>query len=152
MQTISLRTFRKLIGMDPLSISASCITLIQAIAQVSLLTTGFVRDIRAARSEIDAISRELLSLKTVLELLAEDVAESNVGSFPETLRQQIIGIVTNCKGVVAEIETTFAKHEGPKISKAAHWVASGKSDIAKLRACLEAYRSALDIALDMANL
>jgi hypothetical protein len=73
--------------MDPLSISATCISLVGTIVKTSIVVTGFVRDVRAARSDLDAVSRELLSLKTVLELLADDVADPTSESFPETLKR-----------------------------------------------------------------
>ena len=114
--------------------------------------SGFVRDVRAARSDLDAVSRELLSLKTVLELIADDVAGPNSELFPETLKNQIAGIATNCSGVVTEIEQTLNKHESGRLGKAAQWVMSGKDDVAKLRLSLEAHKSALDIALDMVSL
>jgi hypothetical protein len=110
--------------------------------------TGFVHDVRAARSDLDAVSRELHSLKNALELLARDAAKPTDKIFPETLRKQITGIVTNCSGVVAEIEQTLKKHEGTGLKKSAQWVMSGKDDMAKLRSSLEAHKTALEIALD----
>jgi hypothetical protein len=111
--------------MDPLSISATCISLIGIITKTS---------------------------KTVLELLADDVVDPSNESFPETLKKQIAGIVTNCSVVVTEIEQTLKKHEDSRLSKAAQWDMSGKDDIAKLRSSLEAHKSALEIALDMVTL
>lgn len=113
---------------------------------------GFVKDVRAARSDLDVVSRELLSLKTVLELLAEDIGDSSSRSIPQTLQNQIAGIVRNCTGVVVDIEQTLKKHEGGKVNKAAKWVASGKSDVSRLQLSLEAHKSALEIALDMVTL
>jgi hypothetical protein len=113
---------------------------------------GFVKDVRAARSDLDAVSRELLSLKTVLELLADDVDDSSSRSIPQTLQNQIAGIVRNCTGVVVDIEQTLKKHEGGKVNKAVKWVASGKSDVSRLQLSLEAHKSALEIALDMVTL
>jgi len=138
--------------MDPLSISATCIGLASTIARTSLVVIGFVKDVRAARADLDAVSRELLSLKTVLELLADDVNDSTTQSIPQTLQKQIAGIVTNCTGVVVDIEQTLKKHEGGKLNKAAKWVACGKNDVTKLRSSLEAHKSALETALDMVTL
>jgi hypothetical protein len=138
--------------MDPISITATCIGLASTITRTSLVVVGFVKDVRAARSDLDAISRELVSLKTVLELLASDVDDSTNQSIPQTLQKQIAGMVTNCAGVVAEIEQTLKKHEGGKVHKSAKWVASGKSDVVKLQLSLEAYKSALEIALEMVTL
>jgi len=138
--------------MDPLSIAGTCVSLVGTITKTSILVTGFVRDVRAARSDLDAVSRELLSLKTVLELLADDVAEPAGKGFPETLKKQITGIVSNRSGVIIEIEQTLKKHEGTGLKKSAQWASSGKDDMAKLRSSLEAHKSALEIALDMVNL
>ncbi len=90
--------------MDPLTITATCVSLASTITRTSLLVFGFMKDVRAARSDLDAVSRELHSLKTVLQLLAEDANDSANDSIPQTLQKQISGIVTNCTGVVEEIE------------------------------------------------
>jgi len=138
--------------MDPLSITATCIGLASTITRTSLVVIGFVKDVRAARSDLDVVSRELLSLKTVLELLADDIDDSSSRSIPQTLQNQIAGIVRNCTGVVVDIEQTLKKHEGGKVNRAAKWVASGKSDVSRLQLSLEAHKSALEIALDMVTL
>jgi hypothetical protein len=138
--------------MDPLSIAGTCISLVGTITKASILATSFVRDVRAARSDLDAVSRELLSLKTVLELLADDVANPTEKPFPETLKKQIAGILTSCSGVVIEIEQTLKNHEGTGLKKSAQWAVSGKGDTAKLRSSLEAHKCALEIALDMVAL
>ncbi|KAF8849320.1 WD40 repeat-like protein [Acephala macrosclerotiorum] len=138
--------------MDPLSITATCVGLASTITRTSLAVIGFVKDVRAARSDLDAVSRELQSLSIVLELLADDLNGSANESIPQTLQKQISGIIANCTGVVVEIEQTLKKHEGGKGMKAMKWVASGKSDVLKLQSSLEAHRSALEIALDMVTL
>jgi hypothetical protein len=138
--------------MDPLSITATCVGLASTITRTSLVVISFVKDVRSARSDLDVISRELSSLKIILELLAEDVNDSTTQSIPQTLQKQITGIITNCTGVVVDIEKTLVKHGGGRMNKAAKWVASGKSDVAKLQLSLEAHKSALEIALDMVTL
>jgi hypothetical protein len=138
--------------MDPLSITATCVGLASTITRTSLVVISFVKDVRSARSDLDVITRELSSLKIILELLAEDVNDSTSQSIPQTLQKQITGIITNCTGVVVDIEKTLVKHGGGRMNKAAKWVASGKSDVAKLQLSLEAHKSALEIALDMVAL
>jgi hypothetical protein len=135
--------------MDPLSIATGCASLIGTITKASISINGFVRDMRSARTELDGISRELLSLKTVLELLEQDATDSTAASFPETLRKQITGIITNCSGVIRDIEDVLEKHQESRVDKAAKWALSGKSDANKLKSSLEAHKSALEIALDM---
>lgn len=136
---------------DPLSIAATCIGLASTIARTSLAVISFVKDVRDAQSDLDAVSTELYSLKTVLEILADDCNDSP-DKIPQILQKQISGITTSCAGVVVEIEKTLKKHEGGKLNKAAKWVASGKSDVIKLQSSLEAHKSALEIALDMVKL
>lgn len=138
--------------MDPLSITATCVGLASTITRTSLVVISFVKDVRSTRSDLDVVSRELSSLKIILELLAEDVNDSTTLSIPQTLQKQITGIITNCTGVVVDIEKTLVEHGGGRMNKAAKWVASGKSDVAKLRLSLEAHKSALEIALDMVAL
>jgi hypothetical protein len=151
-RTLSQRSFLGLrcLRMDPLSITATCFGLIGTIGKTSLAITGFVHDVRSARSDLDSVSRELQSLKTLLELLVDDASNPTNGTFPETLKRQIAGITTNCGGVVSE--KTLEKHEGNKLSKNTMWVMGGKDDVAKLRSSLEAHKSALEIAFDMVTM
>lgn len=138
--------------MDPLSLSASCVGLIAAVTKTSLTVTSFVREVRDARRDLDAISRELSSLKNVLELLAEDT-DGQKGTLPTSLESQITGMLTNCNGVVTEIENGLAKASKSKFGKAGYWtLGGGQSDMAKLRSSLEAYKSALEISLDMVTM
>jgi hypothetical protein len=137
--------------MDPLSISTGCISLISAITKISVEVTSFVRSVRAARRDLDAISRELLSLKTLLELLADDASQNSNNAFLLTLQTQVAGIVSNCTLVLEEIGHVLKKHEGTKFTKAAHWAMSGSQDVQKLRLSLEAHKSALEIALEMVS-
>ena len=90
--------------MDQLSIAGTCISLVGTITKTSIVVTSFVRDVDVARSDLDAVSRELLSLKTVLELLADDVADPNDKPFPELSRsrsrellQIVLGVSTRSK-------------------------------------------------------
>lgn len=138
--------------MDPLSITVSCISLLTVIGKTTIVLTSFVRDVRGARSELDSISRELLSLSTILKLLAEDFDTEAGSTLPSTLQNQIAGIVENCTGVVNDIERALVRHEGARLRKAAQWVAWGREDVVKLRGSLEAHKSALEIALDMVAL
>jgi uncharacterized protein YoxC len=118
--------------MNPLSTTSTCFALVSTITKTSIVVGGFVKDVRATRSDLDGVSRELGSLKTVLELLADDINESRNVSFLQTLQKQIAGIVTNCSGAVADIEETLKKHEGGKVAKAAQLDAFGKGYIVKM--------------------
>jgi hypothetical protein len=138
--------------MDPLSITTACVGLVTTIAKVSITVNGFVREVRDARGDLDAVSRELLSLKTVLELLSDDAETSTGGGFPQSLIKQISGILKNCHGVLGQIESSLQNHSGAGVKKGVKWSLSGRDDMNKLRSSLEAHKSALDIALDMVAL
>jgi hypothetical protein len=136
--------------MDPFSITAACVALTATIAETSILVTTFVRSVRAARRDLDAVSRELASLKTLLELIAEDTGD--VKALPETFRKQIAGILTNCQVVLMEVQRLVEKYSGPGIIKGSKWTLAGSEDVNKLRLSLEAHKSALEIALEMVTL
>ncbi|CAO2652988.1 Nn.00g023990.m01.CDS01 [Neocucurbitaria sp. VM-36] len=136
--------------MDPLSITAACVSLIATITKTSISVSTFVRTVRAARSDLDAVSRELASLKTLLELIAEDAAD--VGTFPDTLRKHISGILSNCGLVLVEVQRLIDKYHGPGVIKGSKWAVVGSEDVGKLILSLEAHKSALEIALEMVTL
>jgi Fungal N-terminal domain of STAND proteins len=138
--------------MDPLSITATCITLVTTISKVSIQINSFVREVRSARGDLDAVSRELISLKTILEMLSEDAENSTGRELPQSLVRQISGILTNCNGVLEQIEASLQKHAGGGVKRGVKWSLSGRDDVNKLRSSLEAHKSALDIALDMVAL
>ncbi|EON66103.1 hypothetical protein W97_05346 [Coniosporium apollinis CBS 100218] len=138
--------------MDPLSITASCFTLAATITRVSFQVTEFVREVRDARSDLDAVARELLSIKTVLEILADDAKDPAQNNFPPTLGRQVTGILANCNDVVAQIERLLSSYQGSRLTKGTKWALNGRGDAGKLRSTLEAHKTALDIALDMVAL
>lgn len=135
--------------MDPLSITGTCIALVTTISKISIQISGFVREVRDARGDLDGVSRELTSLKSVIEILSEDAENSIHGGFPETLVRQIYGILANCNDVLGQIEVSLQKYAGGSVTRGVKWSLSGRDDMIKLRSSLEAHKSALDIALDM---
>jgi hypothetical protein len=136
--------------MDPLSIATGCAALIGTIAKLSISISDFVKSARAARGDLDAISRELASLKTLLGLLEEDAQDDS--AFPEALRNNISGMVSNCFGVLAEIETLLKEYNAPGTAKSVKWAIDGSKDARKLRVSLETHKSALELALQMVSM
>jgi hypothetical protein len=136
--------------MDPLSITTACIGLVGSVTKVSIQITDFVRRAREARGDLDSISRELVSLKTLLEILSED-ARTGKG-FTESLTKHISGILKNFGGVLEQIEALLQKYAGGGIRPAVKWSHSGQDEMNKLRSSLEVYKSSLDIVLDMVSL
>jgi hypothetical protein len=138
--------------MIPITVTAECMTLIGTINKLSITITGLVKSVRAAKCDLDSITKELLSLKIVLELLADDASNTNPLNLLDLLQKQISGIVSNCSCVLADIELTLEKHENLGATQGASWSTSGSEDIQKLCLSLEAHKSALNIALDMVTL
>jgi hypothetical protein len=133
--------------MDPFSITGGCASLVVTIEKLSTSLSTFAMSIRSARRNLAAVFRELLSFKTLLELLNTDTKD--LGAFPETLREQIVGIVANCELVFGEIEGLLKKYEGLSVCRTSKWTLSGSDGVKKLRLCLEMHKSALELALDM---
>ncbi|RSL73065.1 hypothetical protein CEP53_000899 [Fusarium sp. AF-6] len=134
--------------MDPLSIASGCAGLIMAIGSLSVKIHSFVRTCREARGDLDSVSRELLSLKTILELIQEDASDGSK-PFPKTLSQHVTAILGNCHLVMTEIQTCITKYSQDRLKTRVAWAINGQGDINKLRSSLEAHKTALEIALDM---
>jgi hypothetical protein len=134
--------------MDPISITTGCLSLVGTIGKVTLTISSFVRKVREARSDLDNVRRELVSLNTVLELLAED-ADHQSSAFPATLSKHITSIVVNCNKVVLDIQSCLDKYESASTTGSMKWALSGRDEIEKLRYSLEAHKSALEIGLEM---
>jgi hypothetical protein len=132
---------------DPVSLSVACLSLISTIARTSSLITSFVQGYRAAYYDLDNISRELTSLKNVLGLLEDDIGPPNGQAIPETSRKQIATIIANCDRALDEWAELLRKHNGG-VGQAIWWATTGTQDAARLRSNLDAYRGALNVALE----
>ncbi|KAI1775137.1 hypothetical protein F4818DRAFT_448683 [Hypoxylon cercidicola] len=149
-QNSSERLFRAsetLTWMIQRSIATDCSTLSGAIAKVSTILNGFVRDVREARSDVDGVSRELHSLQSVLDFLKEDA-----GLFPPELAERIPDVLGHCSAVVDQLDagiSALSCSELPKQEKRSQWMASGRKEVAQFRASLEAHKAVLGLALDL---
>jgi Fungal N-terminal domain of STAND proteins len=137
--------------MDPLSITSACVALATTIGKVSIQANDFIRHVREARRDIDAVSREMGSIKTVLEVIADDDANPEV-VFPPYLQNQISSIVTNCGLVVGQIQKSLDTYTGESLRNGLKWALRGREEMDQLRLSLEAHKSALEIALDLVTM
>ncbi|KAI0161082.1 hypothetical protein GGR52DRAFT_158597 [Hypoxylon sp. FL1284] len=151
-QSSSERLFRAsatLTWMIQRSIATDCSALSGAIAKVSTALSGFVREVREARSDVDGVSRELHSLQSVLDLLQEDA-----GLFPPDLAERIPDVLGHCSSVIDQLDagiSALSSNELPKQEKRSQWLASGRREVAQFRTSLEAHKSVLGLALDLAG-
>ena len=138
--------------MDPLSVTTGALSIVGNIVDLTITISIFMRQVRDARNDLDAVLRELISLKSTLEILAEDVSGPEPHALPESLSTQVQGILRGCDSVVMEIAKTLSKFEGNGIILRSQWAITGRSDMEKLRSSLEAHKTALNIVLDMLSL
>ncbi|KAI8945798.1 Rho GTPase activation protein [Xylaria longipes] len=136
-----------LTSMGERSIAADCIALDSKIAKLLSTLAGFVRTCREARSDVDAVSRELHSLQTVLDLLKEDAA-----LFPPYLAEHTPAIIEQCSGVIGKLAEFVSVFDGPELSKQEkriQWLGVGRIETARFRTTLEAHKAAIGLALDL---
>ncbi|KAI0593453.1 Rho GTPase activation protein [Biscogniauxia sp. FL1348] len=129
------------------TITTDCVNLGSKIAKVLLVLTGFVREVREARADVDGVSRELHSLQGVLDLLKEDA-----GLFPPALGEQTPAVVEHCSNVVDELDASLAtlnSSDLPKQEKRTQWLEAGRKSLARFRTKLEAHKAILGVALDL---
>jgi hypothetical protein len=133
--------------MDPLSITAASVSLLSGITTLSKTISSFVIVAREARKDVDGFSRELVSLSLCVEALRDDGFD-----FPESLRAQLVTILSNCDAVTREMTTLVQRYTHPSAGRRIKWSFSSRDEVVKLRNRLEAHKSALEIALECANL
>ncbi|KAI1330872.1 Rho GTPase activation protein [Xylariaceae sp. FL0255] len=129
------------------SITNDCTALGKKITTLLQTLAGFVRDVREARSDVDAVSRELHSLQTVLELLKEDTS-----LFPPELAEHTPNIIEHCSYVVDKLTALLSVLNGADLSKEKkrkRWLDGGSREAAMYRSSLEAHRTLIGLALDL---
>ncbi|KAI0132792.1 Rho GTPase activation protein [Xylariales sp. AK1849] len=133
--------------MDSFSITTDCIELGNTISRSSFVLNEYVREVREARADLDAVSRELHSLQSVLDLLKDDA-----GSLPSKLAAETPALLQQCNRVVSELDGTLLALDGSALSrpqKRSQWISMGKQQIAELLPALEAHRIIIGLALDL---
>lgn len=62
-----------------------------------------MREVRDVRGDLDAVSRELTSLKSVLKILSKNAKNLMRRGFLKPLNRKIHGILTNYNSVLGQI-------------------------------------------------
>lgn len=134
--------------MDPAgSLEVTIDSLLSAIASASLAVTNFIRSVRSARTDLVQVTRELSDLRLELELLRD---EHNVPRRPQSHARAVLD---SCGVVLRRIGSLL----GDSLSKAdagrpPRWSVKERFETTNLCNCLQVYREALTILLEMANL
>lgn len=136
--------------MDPLAVTASCVSLTATVTKCSYALSVFIREVRDANGDLARISAELESLEGILKLLREDIRRMSRDSLPPRLLDQLDSVLDKCNGVVGEIKVLIENHQTYRFGAATYWTfGGGKDDMAKLRSNLDAHKSALKIGCDV---
>ena len=138
--------------MDPFSIAGICVGLRSTIAKASLSITIFKREVRDAALEMDAVSRELLSLETVLETLARDITSPGREAYPPSLAAQIPDILMNCNDVMTQLDQTLKKYSRRYLGAGVQWSWVGKQDVDQLRSSFETFKNILSLTVKLSTL
>ena len=138
--------------MDPASLSLGCIALLPPIMTAYTTVTKFILEVRDARREMNMVQLELVSLRSILEILAQDTKDCPENVFPASLVEDIRSIIANCDGVVKQIEQCIKAHTDDKTSKSVKWALFGRENMLKYQSNLNAYKSALNMAIEILNL
>jgi hypothetical protein len=138
--------------MDPVSVAIGCIALLPPITKASGLIATFVLEVRDARKEMNLVQGELISLKSVLEILAQDMKNCPENIFPTILVEDIKSIIADCEIAVKQIEQCIAAHTNDKTSKSVKWAMFGRDNMLKYKSILNAYQKALSMAIETLNM
>ena len=138
--------------MDPVSVALGCISLLPPITKASKMIGTFVLEVRDARKEMNSLQAELISLSTVLEILAQDMKNRPENVFPTILVENIKSIIADCEASVKQIEQCIAAHTNDKTSKSVKWALFGRDSILKYTSFLRANQMALSMAVDALNM
>lgn len=129
------------------SLEVTIDSLLSAIASASLAVTNFIRSVRSARTDLVAVTRELSDLKLELELLRD---EPNVPRRPHSHARAVLescGVVLNRIGSLLGDSLSKADAARP-----ARWSVKERFETTNLCNCLQVYREALNILLEMTQM
>lgn len=129
--------------MDTLSLRTQ--SLIGAITEVTRTIGNFGQTARYARNDLDPVSRELVSTKTLLERLSKEL---QAGSVPENFGEQIININISLNNVLDNLDKSIKNHERNRLD-IVRWGLSGKNEMRRFRTIIQSYKASLDIALNV---
>jgi len=135
--------------MDPLSITTACVSLLSGITNLSKHISVFISEVRDARKDMDAVSRELTSLALCLELLRDDSTTIN---YSEGFRKDLIGVLQSCDFITHQMKAILRKLSSGNVGRRIQWSLSSREEMNNLRSSLEAHKSAIEIALTLGSI
>ena len=132
-----------------MDVATSVITLVTTTVTVVNLLKNYYNDVKDARSDIDSLCNEILSLQRVLEKVARLVDEPNASKFSTlVLLKDTNGPAEKCSAQLAEIQRKL-HHQGMRKAgwRALSWPFKSK-ELKETLLELERYKSAFMLALN----
>ncbi|KAH7408855.1 hypothetical protein BKA64DRAFT_663677 [Cadophora sp. MPI-SDFR-AT-0126] len=136
--------------MDPLSATTGCLALISAVGKTALAISDFVQSCREAKDDLATVSTQLSELQSILKLLKDSSALVDEDPDIKPLKIQILSIISNCNGVLLDIQKVLKGLTGRTAS--IKWVAFGKKEVTALRVLLDNHRGSLSIAVQLVSI
>jgi hypothetical protein len=137
--------------LDPLTITTSCISLINGITSLTLHIAAFVNDVRGARKDMDLISRELTSLSLCLGALRTDCQSDRV-DYPDASRKGIEQALLNIDVLTQQVKDILQKLSSGRLGRRIQWTAQSRDTVDRLRSSLETQKSVIEIALQCGSI
>jgi hypothetical protein len=131
--------------MDRQGLKLECERLLATITKTSGRISEFVLGCRSARADLDRISRELHSLRTILELLSDEPTNTAV---PKILEIPVASVAQACVNEVAGLASFLEARQG---EDAEQWALTGKNKTEISKCNLENYKSTLELVLNIVD-
>ena len=138
--------------MDPASIAASAFTLATGIAACSNTINTFVRQVKHARKDLEAIDTELNATSEILNQLVVNLIGSHNSPLPDPILAKIEASVCQCKSIVDRLLEDIAHYKRDGAWNKAKWVLVGEKDAQKARENLVMHKLSLGLALQVQSL
>ena len=138
--------------MDPTSIAASGITLAGCIVTCSAAVNHFVRQVKHARKDLDAINNELSATSEILNPLVLGLTESQGSPLPEAILLIIDTSVRQCISIVDHLKADIDHYKRDSGWSKTKWVLFGEKNAQKARENLEMHKVSLGLALQVLSL
>lgn len=133
---------------EPLSIIVSCTSLISSIGKISFEIYSFVSRFRDAHRDLDAVLKELSSLRLCLETLRNDkVVVSN--RLPLPLEKRVLLVLSNTGEVVKDMRRILISLSSDRFGNKMRWAFYGEDEMNKLRSRLESHKASVEITLSL---
>lgn len=137
--------------MDPLSVTASCIAILQLSGAIINTCYDYRSRVKSAVKDASRIVNELNSLRSIIEslfILLEDEAESRPhekSALKELARED--GPLTQCEAELEVLKNDLGPKEGWRATKAMLLWPLKESDVRRLLQTIERTKSTLQLAL-----